>query len=526
MQDQTRKNFFSYSFLFGLFLLAASLPYSKFTMSLAEIIMFLSWIGEGGVKEKLRLFVKNKTALILSSLFVLHAVGLIYSTDLHYGFDDLKKKVPLMLLPLLFSTSAPLSRQMLDRVLALFTLAVTVSTLICFVVLLGYTPKQILHPQEASLFMSHIRFGLLISMSVFILGYFTLKEGPGALKVFFVMLMAWLIAFLIMMESATGLVCTIAGFMVLFFRQIFMTKDLKIRITLIIILLLGGFSAWKIYRSVASGLGQEQVTRNASLPPLTKAGNAYTHDTLNTQMENGNYVWRNLCESELETAWNNRSKLPYAGKDLRNNEIKFTLIRFLTSKGLPKDAEGVSSLSEKELRAVEKGIANVNFVGVFNPTARLQKIVWEFDVYLKGGNPSGHSVVQRLEFWKAAMGIIKENPVIGVGTGDVKDAFEKEYDKINSPLTKEWRLRSHNQFLAITTAFGLAGLLVFLITLAYPLLIQRNFNNYLYLMFFIIAFLSMISEDTLESQAGVTFYAFFNSLLLFLYKPEPQPKSK
>jgi O-antigen ligase len=157
-------------------------------------------------------------------------------------------------------------------------------------------------------------------------------------------------------------------------------------------------------------------------------------------------------------------------------------------------------------------------MGMFTPAARIQKIVWEFNVYLKGGNPGGHSVIQRLEFWKAAIGIIRENPALGVGTGDVKNAFAVQYDKMNSPLAKEFRLRSHNQFLAITVALGLTGLIVFLVSLFFPLLAERKYRDYLYLMFFIIAFLSMLSEDTLENQSGVMFYAFFNSLLLFLYK--------
>src|SRR6185503_15468753 len=173
----------------------------------------------------------------------------------------------------------------------------------------------------------------------------------------------------------------------------------------------------------------------------------------------------------------------------------------------------------KEISAIEKGIPNVNYMGLFNPTARLKVIAWEFNKYLHGGNPSGHSVVQRLEFWKAAKDIIKDNLLIGVGTGDVEVAFSAQYQKMNSPLTAEWRLRSHNQFLAIGTAFGIIGLIWFLVSILYPLFLKRFRSDYFYIVFFIIAFLSMLTEDTLESQAGVTFFAFFNSLFLFL-KPK------
>jgi len=251
------------------------------------------------------------------------------------------------------------------------------------------------------------------------------------------------------------------------------------------------------------------------LPLLTKNGNPYAHDTINQDIENGNYVWIFICEKELSEEWNKKSSMYYHGKDLSGNEIKYTLIRFLTSKGLPKDAEGINALSEKEVKGIEKGVPNVNFIGIFNPTARLQKIIWEINLYIKGGNPSGHSVVQRFEFWKAAIGIIKENFLFGVGTGDTKNVFEYQYEKMNSPLTKESRYRSHNQFLAIGTAFGIIGICWFLISLFYPLLREKNFQDYFYSTFFIIAFLSMLTEDTLETQAGATFFAFFNSLFLF-----------
>jgi len=484
-------------------------------MSLAQIILLLSWIGEGNLKEKFSRFIKNKTALAVCSLFVLHAIGMLYTTDLHYGLEDLKKKIPLFLLPLLFSTSAPLPKVMFDRLISVFALSVISASFICFFVLLGYSGKQILHPQEASIFISHIRFGLLIGMTFFILGYFFSEQTSIILKIISILLMIWLIAFLIMMESATGLICIFVALTILLIKTIFLNRNIRLRIALAAILLIECIFAVKIYYAAASDF---VVSSGTELKSTTASGNTYTHNTLNTEIENGNFVWRNICEIELEEAWNKRSNIKYDGKDLRNNDIKYTLIRFLTSKGLMKDAEGVNTLSKEEQESIEKGIANVNFVGLFNPTARLQKIMWEFDIYSKGGNPSGHSVVQRLEFSKAAIEIIKENPIFGVGTGDVKNAFESQYEKMNSPLTKEWRLRSHNQFLAITVGFGIAGLILFLTTLFYPLLIDKKISDYLYLMFFVIAFLSMFPEDTLENQAGVTFFAFFNSLFLFLHK--------
>ena len=64
------------------------------------------------------------------------------------------------------------------------------------------------------------------------------------------------------------------------------------------------------------------------------------------------------------------------------------------------------------------------------------------------------------------------------------------------------------------TAFGIIGMFWFLGALFYPIIAEKKILDFFYLTFFTIAFLSMLTEDTLESQAGVTFFAFFNSLFL------------
>jgi hypothetical protein len=252
----------------------------------------------------------------------------------------------------------------------------------------------------------------------------------------------------------------------------------------------------------------------------TSKGNIYTHDTLSYLVENGRYPGLYVCDTELHDSWNGRSKMNYDGQDAMGHELKTTLIRYLNSRGYRKDAEGMKQLSDGDIRNIEKGIANYFYSKKFNPNSRIYKMLWEFQVMKKGGGPGGTSFVQRLEFWKAAAGIIRENFWTGVGTGDMDEAFTLQYEKTNSKLAPEFRLRSHNQFLAIFTAFGFIGFLWFVFTLIYPPYRLKAFNNYRYLAFFCIIVLSMLTEDTLETQMGVTFYAFFNSFLLFLNKDD------
>ena len=86
---------------------------------------------------------------------------------------------------------------------------------------------------------------------------------------------------------------------------------------------------------------------------------------------------------------------------------------------------------------------------------------------------------------------------------------------MQTKLSPEQQWRSHNQFLSILIGFGAIGLIWFLFSLIYPAWVKRGFHDYFFLVFFIVAMLSLLTDDTLESQAGVSFFYFFFAFLLF-----------
>ena len=244
----------------------------------------------------------------------------------------------------------------------------------------------------------------------------------------------------------------------------------------------------------------------------TKLGNPYVFDTISYRIEDGRYVGMYLSIDEMINAWNARS-------DKKINSIYDdgygSLVRYLTSKDLRKDAEGVSQLTDDDVINIENGIANFNYIENPGLKTRIMKIMVAYDNYADDRDANGSSVFQRVEYIKASLNIIKENPIMGVGTGDISVAFNDYYEKSNSKLTRENRLRSHNQYLAITVAFGVVGLIWFLSSMLYPLFADKKNINYLYIVFLLIMMLSMLTEDTLETQIGVTLFAFFNSFLVF-----------
>jgi O-antigen ligase len=197
------------------------------------------------------------------------------------------------------------------------------------------------------------------------------------------------------------------------------------------------------------------------------------------------------------------------------------LIRFLASKGQRKDGIGVRSLSDEEIAAIEHGIANVSYMRDPALVRRFKETVWEIADYRNGGDANGHSLTQRLEFWKNAVFLIRHHPVVGVGTGDMPASFRRAYEETDSRLLTANRLRSHNQYLAIGVAFGLAGLLYFLVVLISIFIHPNRRHDVMLNGYFIILTLSMVTEDTLETQPGATFFALFLCLLLFSKERNP-----
>lgn len=491
------------------------MPLSKFLMSISQLLLAFNWLLEGNVKNKFIAFYKNKTALVLSSVLLMHFIGTCYSDDYSYAFKDMRIKLPLFVLPLIISTSKPLTLKWFNIVLKLFVGAIIVGTCISMLILLDIYHRPMNDIRDVSIFISHIRFALLICVAVFICANFFIQEEQTKHKLLWGTIILWLVVFLIIIESITGLFALFVASAVLLMRYVFKSKNIPLKISSIVFFILVVGAIGYYINTIANENKPKQKHDFKSLKTHTALGNLYEHDTLSQVMENGHLLWANYSIQELREAWNKRGKINIDSNDAKGNKIYFTLFRFLTSKGLNKDATGVNQLNEDEIKAIENGVTNVNYPNLSSLRGRIYETLWEIDVYRKTGQASGHSLTQRFEYWKAAVAIIKENIFIGVGTGDLPKAFENQYIKSRSSLEEKSRLRSHNQYLSIAVGFGLIGLLWFIYSLIFPLLKSPNSKNIIYLGFFVVALVSFFTEDTLETQAGVTFYAFLNSYLLF-----------
>lgn len=124
----------------------------------------------------------------------------------------------------------------------------------------------------------------------------------------------------------------------------------------------------------------------------------------------------------------------------------------------------------------------------------------------------------RYLMWDCAFELIKSQPGIGVGTGDVQDELTKCYTNhqyISLTFWKNTRFNAHNQFLETAIGLGLLGLAVFLISLFASMFHALKYKKAFYFIFILLFTISCLTESLLERQSGIVFYAFFNSLFAF-----------
>lgn len=503
-------------FLFGLIGLAAGMLFGTVPTSIPQIILAANWLLEGNFTWKWQQLKSNKVFWILASLFFLHVIGMSYTDNIQRGLDDLRNKIPLLVLPLILFSTKPLSSKEFKWLFGFFFLSVIVSSVCCFLVYAGFTKKVIIDIRKASVFMSHIRFSLFIAFAIIGLLYYSVKEKHIAVKLACVTSTIWLLFFMYTLEMATGFISLVlvGSLLLILFSLKWLPK--KVSLALVILITIAAGLVLNTALSSLNMYNQESGKQENVMLEKTKNGRYYLQDTVFGLAENGNLITININDYELEKEWNTRSAIRFDGTDKLGNGLRYTLLRYMASKGVTKDSVGIASLSLDDIKNIENGSSNYKYSLNSGLATKWRELVWEYIKYKRGENPSGHTLTMRLEFWKTASYIIYDHPIFGVGTGDIQDAFNNMYVETNSKLDPVWRLRCHNQYLAIGVAFGFVGLLLFIFYLLYPAFALRNQLHYLYWPFFLIAILSFVTEDTLETQSGVTFFIFFQTLFLWL----------
>ncbi len=144
--------------------------------------------------------------------------------------------------------------------------------------------------------------------------------------------------------------------------------------------------------------------------------------------------------------------------------------------------------------------------------SRMLYFQYELDLIKKGELHPEHSDAQRLLSIEYGLQIAQQNPIIGVGVGDIKAEMDILYAQNAGSEFVKSKL-PHNQFVYFLAASGVIGFLVFVFTLCYPWFSKKRYRNMLFTVFLLIMVFSFMAEHTLEIQIGTAFYLLFLLLI-------------
>ncbi len=478
----------------GLAITTASLPWSEFGTSLGMGLLALSWVVALVTKTTIR----PKHKLLTVSLLICFgwcALSLLWSENTVEGLSALKILLPVLIIPLsLFCVP------LLKNTLKFGIKILIISTF--FAAIAGLINGHFLEIGKFSPFISHIRMGLILALC---LGLSILEKK----RIFSILFGGVAIASVWFTQSITGI--GMIAFAIFYSAIALAIPKYKTQTILLALLTVAFGSAW-LFKSLMptpfTGTPEE----------LTPWGNPYIHYPEKHLEENGNKVNMYLAYNEMRPEWNKVSKIPYDSLDANGFPIESTLTRYLTSLGKPKNGAQIQELSSDDIRNIENGHTSIRMSTHSGLNLRIDALRFELGNYLDDGNPNGNSVTMRLEAFKAGRHLISSNGIIvvlfGVGVGDIHDNIKNSYSEIGSRLQSENWKRTHNQYLAWWIGCGLLGLCILFVVL-YSSWISTH--GALKLAWWIIV-LSCLAEDTLETQAGVTFAML--SLCLFTLVPK------
>jgi O-Antigen ligase len=492
------------------------MPLSVWLLTFFIVVLVIVWIAEGGIAKVPQLLKSEQGVLISFGTYLVYLLWMINTSDLSFGLRELKMKLPLLIFPLVIGFSDPLNKKEMKTVLSFFVAGVVLSSLTGFIYYsLDRNIPDIANTRKISLFISHIRLALMTNFSIIVSAWYIFSETSKKSKFIYLTAALWLIAFLFLLLSVTGIIIFAVILIILVFLTVRKSENIILKAGLllfvsVLIISTGLYISGEIKAFYKNGNAYSYPLKNQ-----TVNGNNYRHYPERKDIENGNPVWIYINEDELRKEWNLRSMIKYDSCDLKNQKLRFTLIRYLTSAGLTKDSAGLAKLKDRDIKFIENGITNRLFTEGKHIKSKVYEIIWQIDNCLNGGNPSGHSIIQRVEYLKKGLHIFGDNILIGTGTGDVKNEFLNQFRKEKSALDPRFIYLPHNQYITFLDSFGIIGFIIICCSFFIPIVMMKAFRNFLFNMFLIIILLSMLGEDTLETHTGVSFIAYFYSLFVF-----------
>lgn len=462
------------------------------------VLLLSNWVLEGRWDEKWQMARKSGLLQAIVAFFLIHVVGLLWTSNMAAGLHVVERELPLLAVPLVVLTTRPPQGRVRQMIMGVYMTTVFVVSIIgvvrwCTIPELPY--------RDIVPFISHVRFSLNCCMVIFLALYCILQEKKMGVKMLFVALILWMIVFLLLLRSYTAFVVLLMASLVVIFRLrrrfVWLTLWLIVVGTAAVMVVIGVREYYHM---------MPQATDTLAL--ATVNGRLYDHK-LDGFVENGNYVNNYLCFEELEQEWPRRSDVSLDSLTSSGYSVGAALVRYLNALGLTKDSVGVAALTDEQVAEIGRGVANPVYEHGSAPKKMLYVMLFEYENYRCFRAVEGFTMLQRLELWKTTLHIIGRHPWMGVGTGDLGDEMEADFRAMQSSLQGS-RLMPHDEYLTLTAQFGIpiVVLLLLFFLRATPDLRRQST---LMLAWLVAILLSFITENTLDSLAGIMFCTYFLS---------------
>ncbi len=478
---------------------------SVWAANLVWVLLGVNWLIEGRWHEKWQLARRSRLLHAFVALYMLHLVGMLWTSNLDQGWNVLQVKLPLLVVPLVILTTPAVKGRIRRFILAIYIATVMVVSIIGAIRL--FTIPDLPY-RDAVPYISHIRFALNCCMVI----YLIVACGQRSVSnswwwvIVRILIGLWMLVFLVMLRSYTALAIIAVVSLVFALKLLPLGRWLPTALWVLL-------AATAVFFVGREAKAYYHMTDDAMAPlrAYTAGGRPYSH-AHDGIIENGNYINNYVCGEELRTEWQRRSALHYDSVGADGYSVQPTLVRYLNAVGLTKDSVGVNALTEKQIHEIEHGIANPVYASN-NPLRKMVYVMlFEREFYVHTHATRGFTMLQRLELWKATLHVIAENRWIGVGTGDVDDALHTELTATDSDLAGTHK-STHNQYLALLSAFGIAGFVFLLFMFLRPLKNNQTTLNirhsFVALAWLLTILISCLTEDTLATLAGILFCTWF-----------------
>lgn len=159
-------------------------------------------------------------------------------------------------------------------------------------------------------------------------------------------------------------------------------------------------------------------------------------------------------------------------------------------------------------------VLGVGILGISKTSSFNKRYVGDLKNDLTQASINNEVLEPRIVRWEHTLGLVRGAMLVGHGSGSEKRLLKEMYFREKLYNSYLYELNAHNQYLSLLLKTGVLGLLVFLGTIFYGFVAGWRRGDILLITFLLLVSVVSFSENILDVNKGIFFYAFFFSFLL------------